>query len=158
MINGNEKHLKSLLRHVKHVSDSCELLGQQLIDAGEEKFGRTLICNGRLHDASKFSGIEWKYLRIEIKEKDPEKFTLAQEHHVKTNFHHQEYWSGIQNMPTIFVAEMVADWFARSNEFGTDIKQWVDEITLKRFKLTKKMKKYQEIKKFLGLLLEEPFK
>ena len=61
-------------------------------------------------------------------------------------------------MPTIFVAEMVADWFARSNEFGTDIKQWVDEITLKRFKLTKKMKKYQEIKKFLGLLLEEPFK
>jgi len=61
-------------------------------------------------------------------------------------------------MPSVYIAELVSDWYARSNEFGNDIHKWVDSKGLKKFKLSKKTKKYQEIKRFLGLLLEEPFK
>lgn len=154
----NEKHLQTLLRHMKNVAEACELLGQRLIIQKEETLGIQIISNGRIHDYSKFYGIEWKYLRNNYHEEHPEEFKMAAYQHIHTNPHHPEYWDGIQNTPTLYIAEMVCDWYARSNEFGNDIHQWIDKKGLKKFSITKKTKKYQEIKKFLGLLLEEPFK
>jgi len=158
MPNGNDQHLQSLLRHVKNVSESCELLGQRLILQKKEKLGIQLIANGRIHDYSKFFGCEWKYLRQSSYEEHPIEWKAAVEQHINTNYHHPEYWNGIANMPSVYIAELVCDWYARSNEFGNDIHKWVDSKGLKKFKLSKKTKKYQEIKRFLGLLLEEPFK
>lgn len=68
----DEKHLKSLLRHVDNVSQSCLILGERIIESGDQQFGINLIANGRIHDHSKFYGSEWLYLRPEFISSDKE--------------------------------------------------------------------------------------
>ena len=53
-------------------------------------------------------------------------------HHAETNPHHPEYWHGIENMPKVYIAEMVCDWYARSNEFGSDLREWVKDKATKK--------------------------
>ena len=94
--------------------------------------------------------INWKYrqLRHEIDYQVPEELneTEATFHHVKTHKHHPEYWddeatlesinpknrdkpSGKQVnatlMPLTYVASMMADWLALSEEKSTDVRDWI---------------------------------
>jgi len=143
-----------LLRHIQNVSSNCTILGKKLIEKGEFEFGNTLIANGLIHDNSKFFGIEYEYLNSS----DTEKQRLAIYQHNRTNRHHPEYWGSIKNMPKIFVAEMVCDWKARSNEFGTDLREWIEKSAMQKFNFTKKDKIWKWINEFLNLLLDKPFK
>lgn len=152
------KRLDIILRHIKHVQDNCIVLGEKLIGLGEIDLGRGLIKNGQIHDNSKLSGIEWEYLHGDVKETDPIHFKLAATQHVTTNFHHPEFWIDINEMPRIYVAELVCDWSARSSEFGNDIREWTKECATKKYKFTCNGKVYKEIKEFTDLLLEKPFK
>lgn len=61
-------------------------------------------------------------------------------------------------MPEVNLAEMVCDWKARANEFGTDLREWIDKCATKKFKFNKKDEVYSKIERFLNLLLEKPFK
>lgn len=85
-----------------------------------------------------------------------EECSKASEHHVTTNKHHPEYWSsektGVINredrdkkpskiidatkMPLIYVAEMVCDWLAMSEELGTSVREWVMKNINIRWKFT----------------------
>lgn len=155
----DEKHLKALLRHVDSVRQSCLLLGERIIESGDERFGINLIANGQIHDSSKFYGSEWLYLRPELM--DPNKkhlFESSKNQHVMTNPHHPEYWGSIQNMPPIYIAEMVCDWSARSHEQGNDLREWVRDKATKSFNMTVQSKVYREIKSFIDILLEPNFK
>lgn len=154
-----QAHLKSIMRHINEVQKNCALLAEKIIDlGGEENFalGRELIANGYLHDNSKLTGIEWKYLL-----RGEEYLTLAHEQHVTTNPHHPEYWTSrgmsINEMPTVYVAEMVADWKARSSEFGSDLRSWVKDVAFDRYGIKRNSRKYKEIRRFLDLLLDDPF-
>jgi hypothetical protein len=60
-------------------------------------------------------------------------------------------------MPDIYVAEMIADWKARSSEFGTSLREWIDNGAAARFGYTKEDKVYSVIMKFTSLLLDKPF-
>lgn len=154
-----QKRLEILLRHIKNVRENTEILGQRLIEQGEDRLGRELIANGLIHDNSKLYGIEWSYLHQDVKDSEPELFKIAAEQHVKKNLHHAEAWvGGIKEMSRVYVAEMVCDWKARSSEFGDDIWNWVDQKAAKKFGYNKSCKVYKEIKDFLTLLLEEKFK
>lgn len=134
-------------------------MGNKLIKSGEEKFGLTLIANGRIHDNSKFHGTEWLYLNDEIAEVSPDLFQMAVQQHVTTNPHHPEYWSnGVDEMPRIYIAEMVADWGARSQEFGNDLREWIKQNAYERFSIPPTGKVAKQIKFFLSLLLEPAFK
>lgn len=148
--------IDSLLRHVKLVEESTELLGRRLIRSGEESLGILLIANGRIHDYSKFFGLEWDAIAAKDKEISKEILEAAIANHQRTNKHHPEYWGGIDNMPTIFIAEMVCDWKARSSEAGTDLRQWIKDIATKKYDMSTQGKKWKEIKKFVDLLLDEP--
>jgi len=116
-----------------------------------------LIDIVRNHDASKFVEpehtpyihISWKYKcadkGVDYKIPDGIDDTSATLHHVKNNKHHPEYWSTqddvinsenrdkpkevifAQDMPNIYVAEMVADWCAMSEERGGHPKDWADK-------------------------------
>lgn len=150
--------LKALIRHIENVKDSCHLLGERLVDKGEEDLGRQLIANSYIHDNSKFFGIEWLYLNDETKEKQPALFEAAHLQHITTNLHHPEYWpAGIKSMPRLYVAEMVCDWKSRSSEFGSDLRTWVKDKATKRFGITVQSKEYKEIKGFIDLLLDKGF-
>tara|TARA_Y100000310_G_C20592612_1_gene768876 strand:+ start:198 stop:749 length:552 start_codon:yes stop_codon:yes gene_type:complete len=157
-IDREAEHLEALLRHIKLVQDACLLLGQRLTKNGEVEFGKKLIADSLLHDNSKFYGIEWKYMRNGDKEENKEMFMLAIEQHVTTNEHHPEHWGGLDSMPRIYVAEMVCDLYARSTEFGTDLRAYVKEVFLPKHNISVNSKKYKEMKYFIDLLLEKPFK
>ena len=149
------KRLHSLVRHIEHVKDNCRLLADRL---GEDDFSKRLIANSYIHDQSKFHGIEWEYLAdntVIYIGKDKEAFDAALAQHVHGNPHHPEYWGGIYEMPKIFIAEMVGDWFARSQEFGTDLREWITEKARDKFKFNCQCKVYKQIKEFVDIMLDK---
>lgn len=152
--------IRAISRHIRNVEDNCLLLGEKLIAQGEVELGHKLIANGYIHDASKFHGIEWEHMapgQPTAEEGAKLKLKMAVQHHSKTNSHHPEYWGGIQLMPRLFLAEMVADWKARSEEFGTSLRDWIDEQATKRFEFSKDDRVYKEIAEFVDLLCPKPF-
>jgi len=151
-----EDHLDNLVRHIELVRDAGLLLGKRLMHEGEADFGRLLIARVFVHDASKFFGAEWAFLhRGSAVPKD--KLELAINQHQQTNEHHPEYWGGVDKMPDIAVAEMVCDWYARSQEFGTGLRDWIDEVAVPRFQIDKTAQQYKWIQKFVDVLLEDVF-
>ena len=151
------KKMEELLRHLKNVHNACEILGKKLMESGETDFGRILIANSFLHDNSKFYGVEWEHLHYDTAKEKPDIFGIALNQHQQVNSHHPEYWGGIEEMPRIYVAEMVCDWYSRSVEMGTDLRDYFMNVALDRFAIKKNSKKYKEIKFFIDMILNKPF-
>lgn len=153
------KRRKALVRHIDNVRQSCEKLGEILIEKGEISLGHMLIANGYCHDQSKFHGAEWLYLNDETRDKEPSLFTAAHLQHVTTNKHHPEAWEGgIHAMDRLHRAEMVCDWAARSSEFGTDLREFLKGKATKKFDMTVQSTAYKEIKELMSMLLDPAFK
>ena len=153
--------IRAITRHIRNVEDNCLILGERLINQGEIELGKKLISNGYVHDASKFHGIEWESIvpgqSSENVDDKKLKLKLAISNHNQTNPHHPEYWNGIEKMPKVYVAEMCCDWKSRSEEFGTSLRDWIDEKATKRWKFDSNSKIYKEIIGFVDLLCEKPF-
>ena len=152
--------IRSITRHIRNVEDNCFLLGEKLILLGEIDLGKRLIANGFVHDASKFHGIEFEHLSLNnpIEESNKIKFKLAVHHHQTTNLHHPESFSGgIKDMPDVFLAEMVSDWKSRSEEFGTNLREWIDDVATKKWDFNKDDEIYKKIMKYVNLLCDQPF-
>lgn len=145
--------LAKLLRHVEDVRRDCETMGEALIARGEFDLGKTLIAQGRIHDASKFTGLEWDHLG----DPNPELHRSAWARHVAHNAHHPEFWGGIHRMEAVYAYEMVADWHSRASEFGTDLRLWIAETAMPRFEFGHQSPVWGLIADALGLLLEPSF-
>lgn len=160
-INDVLKKIHHLTRHIRNVEDNCLVLGTKLIEMGKIDLGHRLIANGFIHDSSKFSGIEFENLSYNesVKEESSKlKMKMAIIHHTKVNLHHPEAWfGGIKEMPDVYVAEMCADWKSRSEEFGTDLRDWIDEYATKHWNFNKDDIVYKEIMFFVNLLCQKPF-
>lgn len=153
------KRIETIQRHILNVQENCNVLGRKLIEQGKIDMGLALIANGQIHDNSKLYGVELKYLWPEIKESNPDKFSLALESHRTNNPHHIEYWpNGIKEMPEIYIAELVCDVAARSAEMGEDTRDYFKDKFAKQYKIKTSGKIYKKIKEYLDLLLEKPFK
>ena len=61
-------------------------------------------------------------------------------------------------MPKVYVAEMVCDWYARSSEFGNDLRDWIKDKATKKFDMTVQSRVYKEIKDMVDILLDVTFK
>lgn len=153
--SNEQEQLEMLIRHIRKVQDACWELTKKLLKKGDNVFARRLIASSMSHDVSKFYGKEYDNL---IKAESPELLKYAVEHHQQTNKHHPEYWDGAENMPKLAIAEMVCDWYARSNEFGTDLRKWIKEDALTKYCISPQGKVYKVIKEFVDLLLEPAFK
>ena len=151
----NDK-IADIIRHISHVKDNCLLLGERLINTGKRDMGRLLIANGFIHDNSKFYGVEWDYLNDETN--NPELLKIAVSQHSRTNPHHPEYWGGIELMPSLYIAEMVCDWKARSNEFGTSLQDWIAEDGATRFGYSIDSEIYRKIVFYAEILCDKPFR
>lgn len=149
-------HLDNLVRHIDLVREACLLLGRRLMDSGRIEFGRLLIAAGFQHDVSKFFGIEWNYLHAG-RDVPKEQLDLAIKQHTQTNSHHPEYWGGVEHMPEIAVAEMICDWYSRSQEFGTSLRDWITVNAIDRFKIDLESEQHKWISKFVDILLEDQF-
>lgn len=155
-------NIRALTRHIRNVEDNCVLLGEALIMRGEIDLGRTLIANGYSHDISKFYGIEFDNLSSSTHNSTEEtaklKMRMAVQHHQKTNKHHPEAWSsGIKNMSDEYLAEFCCDVKARSEEFGTDLRQWINESATEKYGFTKDDEVYRKIMAYVDILCPKPF-
>lgn len=152
--------IRAITRHIRNVEDNCFLLGEKLILQGEVDLGKQLIANGFIHDASKFHGIEFEYMAPGVpmaEESAKLKLKIAIHHHNSTNSHHPEFWGDIKAMPIVFLAECVCDWKSRSQEFGTDLREWIITYATKKFNFSNSDKVYSDIMKFVDLVCEKPF-
>jgi len=153
--------LDGIIRHIQNVQSNGIILSKKLIENGEDHLGRLLLYNIFEHDKSKFLGTEWEHLKIKktkkLKVSEKNGFLNALDHHQKTNPHHSEYWGGIENMPNVYIAEMVCDWAARAREFGSDIREWIDNDAIKRYNFKKNDAVYNNIFKYVNLLYDKPF-
>lgn len=90
-----------------------------------------------LHDLSKFSANESiGYAFHDFKRSKPDPgFDRAWLHHKNHNEHHPEYWlnqgrDGVcvpVSMPTIYIAEMVADWIGAGKTYGSTLEAWLPD-------------------------------
>lgn len=154
-----EEHLDNLVRHIDLVRDACLSLGKKLIGRGQKELGRLVIARGQCHDISKFEGIEWQYLHAG-KDVPRDKLDMAISHHASTNDHHPEHWAGlggIEKMPDDCVAEMVCDWRARSQEFGTGLRDWIKNVAMDKYKIEHDSDISKMIDDYVNLLLEDHF-
>jgi hypothetical protein len=154
------RKIRGIAAHIRNVQDNCLTLGEKLIERGEVGLGRKLIANGFVHDASKFHGIEFDFMAPGTPTQEETaklKLKMAVQHHSATNSHHPEAWGNIHRMPRIAVAEMVADWKSRSEEFGTSLRDYIDDQATKRFGFSKNDTVYKEIEEFVNLLCPKPF-
>ncbi len=156
MLNIND-HLDNLIRHIELVREATILLGKRLISKGRQEFGRLLIAKGFEHDVSKFYGIEWDYLHAGS-DVPKDELELAVKQHTRVNSHHPEYWGSVENMPELAIAEMVCDWYARSQEFGTSLRDWITNSAIDRFKINIESVEYKWISGFVDILLEDSFR
>ena len=152
--------INRLTRHIRNVEDNCILLGTKIIQQGDIELGHKLIANGMVHDASKFIGIEFENLTYNEPSKEESsklKMKMVIHHHQQVNLHHAEHWNGIKNMPDVFLAEFCCDSKARSEEFGTDLRSWIDEYATKHWNFSKEDDVYKKIMGFIDLLCDKPF-
>lgn len=150
------KKLESRVRHIQNVQKSARLLADRLAEKGEFDLARRLVQRSLCHDSSKFEGIEWEFLDIPSSDKkNQESLRLAIHQHQQSNDHHPEFFSGgIADMSRVQIAEMVCDWKARSEEFGSSLLDWIREDACERYGFTTRTRVYQRIKFFLDLLLD----
>jgi len=153
--------IRAITRHIRNVEDNCLILGERLINQGEIELGKQLIANGYVHDISKFYGIEFEFMSpniTPIEEGSKLKLKLAVHHHNSTNKHHPEAWSGgISDMPDVYLAEFCCDIKARSEEFGSSLREWIDETATKKWSFSQNDEVYKKITRFVNLLCEKPF-
>lgn len=158
-------NVRGIIRHIKNVQDNSILLGEKLIEIGEIELGKSLIAHGFKHDNSKFFGIEWQEMApMSVKSESIDKETkklklkLAITNHNQVNLHHVEAWTGgINDMPDVYLCEMLCDIKARSEEFGTSLMDYIDNEGIKRWNVSKEDEVYKRIIKFVNLLCEKPF-
>lgn len=74
-----------------------------------------------------------------------------------SNSHHPEFWGGFEHMPAIAIAEMTCDIFARSQEFGTGLRDWIKEKFVEKNNINTRGKKYKQMMDFVDILLEDSF-
>jgi hypothetical protein len=157
-------NVRGIIRHIRNVQDNCILLGEKLIELGNIELGKNLISNGLKHDSSKFHGVEYEFMApMYAKQPDDKEETktsrlkMAISHHNTTNYHHPEAWQSIHFMPELFVAEMVCDWKARSEEFGSSLRDYIQNQAMKRFGFDDKAEVYKKIMYFVDMICEKPF-
>ena len=116
----DEQKIDSLLRHMKRVEDNCLYLAKKLLSIDRD-FALKLIIRGRNHDLTKFSKFQFENLHS-----GSPKLADAIDLHRRSERHHPEFYGemGINAMTDLDIAEMVCDCLARSQEFGTNIRDW----------------------------------
>jgi hypothetical protein len=104
--------------------------------AATENPVETFKYNLFIHDLSKFSLNEaYGYAIHDFKNPEPtlSVFKNAWHHHKLNNPHHPENWLNVERdgkttplpMPSIYIAEMIADWQGASRSYGQNMDEWL---------------------------------
>jgi hypothetical protein len=143
---------EAVIKHIRMVENNCCTLAKAIFSTDKE-FALQLIQAGRKHDLSKFDLFEFDNLHSGMPAFDEALFI----HRVGNKHHPESFKKGIHGMSDLNIAEMVCDITARAQEFGTDVRQWVEESATKKYDFSMDDKVGQLITKYLNLLLKKSF-
>lgn len=128
------KQIEDTVKHKKLVIDACYKLQRWLFSRDRDEEAFELLRRGQIHDDSKFYEEELKSLQMIPDSnngmRNP-KYTMTDadrkciEIHWKNNRHHPEHFKDIREMTDVDIMEMVCDWYARSEQFGTNFMNFV---------------------------------
>ena len=127
--NYQKEYKNYVINHKKRVFEFADWLEENLPELFESIDIDAFWDLIKEHDDSKFSEEEFEpyanfwYNDSEHYDWDPE-YEAAWEHHWKNNEHHPEYWLG-QDMPYIYILEMICDWGSFSIDKG-DMTELID--------------------------------
>lgn len=124
MVNENldgyqEENRKYILEHIDGVQQFADWLKEKLPELFDEIDINVFDDLIKEHDASKFSEEEFEpYAQkwFNNSGKTPE-YEAAWTHHWMHNEHHPEFWLG-EDMPYIYILEMICDWGSFSIDKG----------------------------------------
>lgn len=124
-----KEYLEYINEHIRNVRIACTKYGERLaktLNISE----RELNAIAARHDESKyyeeeFEGYRQWFFPCSNETKDKKLFDKAWEHHYTVNKHHPEFWMDTYNnepedMPPIYIAEMLLDWEAMSMKFNNN--------------------------------------
>jgi hypothetical protein len=109
-----EKYKQYVDTHKKNVEKFASWLKENCPEVFEGVNINAFDAQIAEHDESKFSEEEFEpyarfwYNDTEHYDYDPE-YEAAWEHHYMNNEHHSEYWNG-DDMPLLYILEMICDW------------------------------------------------
>lgn len=115
-LEENEKYINEHIERVQQFADWLKENVPELFDEIDIELFDDMI---REHDASKFSEEEFEpYAQkwFNSSGKTPE-YEAAWKHHWMHNEHHPEFWLG-EDMPLIYILEMLCDWGSFSIKSG----------------------------------------
>jgi hypothetical protein len=152
------------IKHIKKVETNCYVLAKAIAESTPD-LALELIKRGRTHDSSKLNEYELINLNLPNNSED---FRSALKIHHQNNRHHPEHFEymrkyhgknfrAINYMSTTDVAEMVCDWVARGQEFGTGVREWVENEATKKYEFTMDEEIGKTINKYLDILLTPKF-
>jgi hypothetical protein len=121
-----EEYKKYILDHKKRVKKFADWLKENLPELFEEIDIEIFDDMIDEHDDSKFSEEEFEaYAQYFYGTKDNDlEFNEAWKHHWINNEHHPEFWLG-EDMPYIYILEMICDWGSFSIDKG-DLSELID--------------------------------
>ena len=150
------KKIELLTQHIDNVQTNCKIMARELIKLGEVDKAKKLLMRSQKHDFNKWSGIEWENLVGEPVSKAS--LRIAVHHHNTTNSHHPEYFKGgITEMDEISLMECICDWKARSTEFASDLRLWINKEATRKYKFGKKSPIYKQIMGYVDMICSKPF-
>ena len=128
------------------------MIAQKVFDV-DPSFALDMIKRGRAHDLSKLDTFEFTHLW-----KKSLKFEEALKHHHELNSHHPEHHpGGYLGMTNGDIAEMVCDCLARSQEFGTDIREWLFRTAAVKYGYQEDARFLYKLDYYLKILLTPTF-
>jgi hypothetical protein len=120
---GGADYQKENLDYINAHKERVEKFATWLLEACPELFEgvdeEVFLDLIKEHDESKFSEEEFEpYAQKWFGDgKKTREYELAWEHHYMNNEHHPEYWDG-EDMPYIYILEMICDWGSFSIDKG----------------------------------------
>lgn len=155
------KQLQDIGEHKIFVIKCCNLLAQYLLENGREKDALDIMKRGFSHDMSKLSEQEFygmaefaddmKSLKNSKEKISPEKEFIINIHR-DNNKHHPEYWDNINDMTELDIMELACDWCARSEQFGTDVIEFLETRQETQFHFPKEI--YNNIETYLKIIVK----
>lgn len=142
------KQINDTVIHKKFVMDACHKLAKWLFENNRDKDAFDLLKRAQVHDDSKFEIEETEQLQKLLDKNDgmtnPKYLIQEQEKecirlHWKNNRHHPEHFENVEDMTELDIMEMVCDWYARQEQYGTDFMNFVYTRQENRFKFPEQM-------------------
>ncbi len=131
-----EQQMKDTIIHKEFVKRSIDKLARYLEHHGATEHAKLLRERGEVHDQSKMNNVDELHALARIigdkstlsdanKQLSPIKKDALQLHW-KNNSHHPEHFKTPMDMSKLDVMEMCCDWHARSTQYKTDLKSYVN--------------------------------